>query len=137
VTSLKYTTVTYVTLIASFTTPCSMILSKFLLKRKYRINHYFGVVICLLGLLFLVLMDYFTSDNSSESSQSARNILIGNILCCFSAFCFACQNVGIEYLMEESQMDSFEILSSLGFFGILVSSFQLCEIYSSNVQDYF
>ena len=101
-----------------------MILSKILLKKKYKANHYIGVGICLFALFGLVLTDYLTSTNDSSSNLTATKILIGNALCLASAFCFAAQNVGIEYTMKESNLDPFEILSSLGFFGFLFSIFQ-------------
>eukprot|EP01080_Neovahlkampfia_damariscottae_P006268 gene6268-10275_t len=124
VTSLKYTSVTYVTLIASFTTPCSMILSKILLKKKYKVNHYLGVGICLFALFGLVVADYLTLSENSNEELTALKILIGNGLCLASAFCFSAQNVGVEYTMKESNLDPFEILSTMGFFGFCFSVLQ-------------
>ena len=48
-----------VMLLDCFTIPCVMILSRLILKTKYHLKQFLGVALCVIGLVILILSDYF------------------------------------------------------------------------------
>jgi solute carrier family 35, member F1/2 len=72
----RYTSITNASLLLSFTTPSVMILSILMLQRKYKWNHFVGVLICLFGIIGLIFGDYLFT---IEASKTAKEILFGNI----------------------------------------------------------
>ena len=69
--AFRYTTLTSVTLFDALAIPASMIISKCIFQcRRYRTLHYFGVAICMMGIVFNVLQDYESDTTSSNSSGS-------------------------------------------------------------------
>jgi solute carrier family 35 protein F1/2 len=126
VTAYRYTTIVSIILISSFVTPCVMVLSMLFLKRKYRFTHYLGVVICLSGIAFLVICQYFL--NQEAATHTPLQLLIGNVLVICSSILYAISNVGAEYVMkgtENSFQNSLEYLSTFSFFALILNTIQM------------
>ena len=71
--AFRYTTLTSVTIFDALAIPASMIISKcFFQYRRYRTLHYFGVAICMMGIVLNVLQDYESDTTSSSGSDSTN-----------------------------------------------------------------
>ncbi|CAD5112077.1 DgyrCDS1320 [Dimorphilus gyrociliatus] len=64
-----YTTVTSVQVLDCFTIPTVLILTRIIFKIRYRMSHFIGVVICLLGLAALIGADILVSRHSAERRE--------------------------------------------------------------------
>lgn len=120
----RYTNLSSIILLTSFTTPCTMVLSMIFLKKRYRWNHYLGVFICLFGTAFLVIFDYYFSESSTFTSTQ---MITGNILVIVSSFLYSISNIGCEYVMRNdasSIQNSLEYFSSFGFFAFVINALQ-------------
>lgn len=108
-------------LLDCFTIPCVMALSKFFLKSTYNWKQLLGVIICLIGLVTLVLSDYFYDPD--ESTRSTSQAVFGDVLCIFGSILYSISNVGQEGMVR--RYGRHEWLSSLGFFAFFLSGIQL------------
>jgi drug/metabolite transporter (DMT)-like permease len=66
----QYTSITSVMLLDCFTIPCVLLLTRLILKTRYQARHFFGVTLCLSGLVLLVLSDVHSADRGGECSVS-------------------------------------------------------------------
>lgn len=133
VTAYGYTNLSSIILLTSFSTPCTMILSWIILKKKYRWNHFLGVFICLFGTGFLVVFEYIFSEKSKNSSWE---IIIGNLLVIISSFLYSTSNLGCEYVMrnEDSHIqNSLEYFSSFTFFAFFINALQTIILESKQI----
>lgn len=65
----NYTTITSVMLLDCFSIPCVVILSTFFLGYKYSKIHFFAIMLCLIGFLFIVLNDANVFEGNNGSSD--------------------------------------------------------------------
>lgn len=112
----QYTTITSVVLLDCFAIPCTMILSIIFLDARYATRHYFGTLLCLLGLFCNVFSDAYSGP---DSNQSYPNSSLGDFLCLLAYFLYAISNVLQEYLVK--YVDRKEFLGMLGFGGSIIS----------------
>jgi len=94
------------------------VLSKVFLKNKFRRMQILGVLCCIVGLVILVLSDYFYNPR-----PDANNPILGDILCLMGSVLYAISNVGQEGLLRK--YSRFEWLSFIGIGGSVVSGIQL------------
>jgi solute carrier family 35 protein F1/2 len=59
----SYTSLLSAMLIGAWSTPMVVILSYFLLGKRYRVNHYIGILLALVGLGVLIFSDYNLQEN--------------------------------------------------------------------------
>jgi solute carrier family 35 protein F1/2 len=98
----RYTSLTSVTLLDSFTIPMVVCLSAGLLGAIYRRGHYLGFSLCLGGLLVLVVTDRSTAGSGGGGQQQeASNPLLGDALVLLGATLYALCNVLQEWLLGE------------------------------------
>eukprot|EP00501_MAST-03F_sp_TOSAG23-6_P000798 GSMAST32.ASY1.ANO1.828.1 assembled CDS len=119
----QYTKVTSILLLDCFSVPVCMFLSYIFLTAKYTRYHFIGCILCFSGIGAL-----FYSDVSTTNSSTARNPLLGNLLCLLGASLYATSNVGQESVVKVH--NPLEFLGMLGLFGSIISisqSFILCE----------
>lgn len=92
----QYTSITSVLLLLnSCTIPIVMLLSFILLRRRYHLLHYLGVLCCLCGIGVLVV------DDLQDLVEHTR--WFGDLLCLLSALCYSVSNVGQEWCLKRKQ----------------------------------
>ncbi|OAQ28104.1 DUF914-domain-containing protein [Linnemannia elongata AG-77] len=114
----NYTSLLSAMLLDSWTIPCVVILSVFVLRMRFLRLHYLGVVICLLGMGFLVWSDMVAGKNFPGSDY-----LKGDLFCIIGATFYALSNVGQEFLVRQRPI--YEVVGQLGFWGAIVNGIQL------------
>ncbi|PIN11750.1 putative membrane protein [Handroanthus impetiginosus] len=122
----QYTSITSVMLLDCWTIPCVLFLTWFFLKTKYRIKKFFGVVICIAGLVVVVFSDVHSADRSSGSSP-----IKGDLLVLAGATLYGVSNVTEEYFVKSA--DRVELMSFLGIFGAIISAIQISIIERSEL----
>lgn len=114
-TAYNYTSITSVMLLDCFTIPCAMLLSTYFLRAKYQLRHYIGICFCLSGLGCIIYIDLGKEDGMSDA-------VIGDILCLFGAFLYACTNVLQERVVKTQNRE--EYLGMVGVFGACIALVQ-------------
>lgn len=104
--------------IDAFVLPIAVVLSYFLLKQHFKMNHVIGVIACLIGCGLIIMADTWVKDINKENHR-----LIGDLLCLVSSILYAISNVGAEYLLKSTSKR--EYLAMIGFFGTIISILQM------------
>ena len=135
VTAYQYTDITSILLLNSLTIPWVVLLSYFVLKKRYNLKQVAAVIVCLLGLGLIVVSDILRE--RSRGNQSSPTAWIGDLICVGSSLMYACQNVLQEYMLKrlgKTMLGSdSEYLGMLGLFGFLFSVIQWTIIERSEV----
>ncbi|BDA51211.1 Solute carrier family 35 member F1 [Coccomyxa sp. Obi] len=118
--AFRYTFLTSVQLLNSFTVPCVFILSWTFLRARYRPLHCFGAALCLASLALLVLMD------ASVPKVDQQRPLTGDTLVLLGALAYAACNVAQEKLLRRST--TVEVLALMGAFGFVWSCLQAAAL---------
>lgn len=121
--SYRFTTITSVMLLDCFTIPVAMTLSTLFMAVVYTRRHMVGVLLCTVGMAFVVLSDLQTSANDNSVSATGKRALLGDALCLVGATIYGVSNV-----MQESIVKShsrIELLGMTGAFGAVLSGLQL------------
>ncbi|KAF9099478.1 hypothetical protein BGX23_002058 [Mortierella sp. AD031] len=114
----NYTSLLSAMLLDSWTIPCVVILSIFVLRVRFLRLHYLGVLVCLLGMGFLVWSDMIAGKNFPGS-----DLIKGDLFCIVGATFYALSNVGQEFLVRQRPL--YEVVGQLGFWGAIVNGIQL------------
>lgn len=114
----KYTNLTTVQLLDSFTIATVMVLSFFFLRMRYKIINFMGVALSIIGILALVLADI-------QGSRAGRgpNPVLGDLLCLGGSLLYAVSNVAQEFLVKNHSIT--EYLGLIGITGSIASAVQL------------
>lgn len=115
VSAFRYTSLTSVSLLDSFSIPAAVVLSILILGAMYKKSHYIGCVLCLTGLFILVLSDQIVTEEKSVYSSP----LFGDFLVLCGATFYALSNVLQEWLLAD--IKSSTLLSMQGRFGFIIS----------------
>ncbi|KAL4608475.1 solute carrier family 35 member F2-like isoform X1 [Arapaima gigas] len=115
----QFTTLTSVQLLDCFVIPVLMALSWMFLKTRYKLVHYIGVAVCLLGVGAMVGADLL----AGRDQGSSNDILLGDGLVLISATFYAVSNVCQEYTVKN--LGRVEFLGMMGLFGTIISGVQL------------
>ena len=115
ITAYNYTSITSIMLLDCFTIPSSMVLSMYFLRAKYQVRHIGGILICLSGLGCIV-----ASDIRRDGEMS--NAIVGDILCLFGSFLYACSNVLQEKVVKSQDRE--EYVGMLGVCGSCIALVQ-------------
>ena len=119
----QYTSLSSVMLLDCFSIPCVMLLSRFLLQRRFSVSQIVGVLFCLGGIVALVLSDWL-GDSFKQGASSSP--IIGDFLCLASALLYAVSNVGQEAAV--TQHSKIEFLGMLALFAAPLSLAQSAAI---------
>nr|GLL20179.1 solute carrier family 35 member F1-like [Ipomoea trifida] len=114
----QYTSLTSVMLLDCWAIPCVMLFTWIFLKTKYKIGKFFGVFICVAGLVLVIFSDVHAADRSSGS-----NPIKGDILVIAGATLYAICNVSEEFFVKSA--DRVELMAFLGLFGAIISACQI------------
>lgn len=137
----QYTTITSVMILDCFSIPVVMFLSFFVFRRRYRILHFVGVLVCLIGLAALLI-----SDISYASFVDGEFVLFGDLLCLVGATLYGLSNVGQELALRHaasvdtrtptfltSQQHRSELLGMMGLFAAIISFVQAAIFEASSL----
>ena len=113
----NYTTITSIMLLDCFTIPCCMILSYVFLGCRYTSKHLFGILLCLLGLVCIIMNDWFGPDK--KDNEEVSNAVLGDILCLSGAVLYACSNVLQETMVKFTSRNRY--LGYLGSYGWFIA----------------
>lgn len=123
----QYTDITSVLLLNSLTIPWVVILSFFLLKKRYSLKQMGAVVLCLCGLGLVIASDSLRGRWNDVEAEYPK-AWIGDIICVGSSLMYAMQNVLQEYMLKRLGSSAFasntEYLGMLGLCGFIVSNVQ-------------
>ncbi|BFZ25286.1 hypothetical protein BsWGS_28325 [Bradybaena similaris] len=117
----QYTTVTSVQILDCFSIAAVLVLSRIILHTRYRLTHYVGVAISVLGLGGLVGADVITGNTEEDGGGS--NVALGDILVIAGAMLYGVSNVAQEFVVKSYSRSEF--LGMLGVFSTLVSGIQV------------
>jgi solute carrier family 35, member F1/2 len=114
--SFRYTSLTSTTLLGSLTVPSTMLFSRFIMSKHFRCHHYVGVLLCVIGGSLTLYMD--TESTNESRDHISTSSYIGDILAVSAALMYGLGDTIAEYWVK--QLDRYEYLGMLGFFGILL-----------------
>ena len=118
--SFRYTSLTSTTLLSSLTVPATMLASRYILARTYRLPHFFGVCLSLLGGAMTVWTDV-GSETSTDTNHP--HSYIGDLLAITAAMLYGVSDAIGEYSIK--YIDRVEYLGMLGFFGAILTFLSL------------
>jgi solute carrier family 35, member F1/2 len=133
--AISLTTVTSISLVDAISVPTAMILSHYFLKRQYLKLHYVGAALCLTGVTLGVVVDLIANrihqDSSytdyyeaADGSEEYPNKVLGDVFAGVGAVLFGTNDVLTEYSVHRFGGTT-EYLAMMGFFGTLISLFQV------------
>ena len=128
----KYTTLTSITILASFVVPFVMLLSYYLLKYRYTYKHIIGMVVSMSGLVITMTVD-MQRINNNHTPATAINPILGDILIIMSSFMYACSNI-LQETIVKSGIATDEFFGYLGVYGTIISSIQVYFYEYNNIQ---
>ena len=121
--SFNFTTLTNTTLLGSLTVPATMVASRYILARAFRLPHFIGVCLCLLGGTLTVWMDVGKVASTKDTEPSHPHSYIGDILAIAAAMLYGLGDTIGEY--STKHIDRVEYLGMLGLFGAILTFLSL------------
>ncbi|XP_065838394.1 solute carrier family 35 member F1-like isoform X2 [Oscarella lobularis] len=118
--SYHFTSLTSVQLIDGLAVVSVVVLSLIFLGVRYRILHYAGVILGMLGTVSLILADV----HKNKSNSQELNAALGDGLAASGAIMYGISNVAQEYLVKKH--GEMEFRAMIGIFGAFVSGTQAC-----------
>ncbi|KAJ2403232.1 hypothetical protein GGI23_000101 [Coemansia sp. RSA 2559] len=116
-----YTSLLACMLLDTWTLPCVVVLSYFLLKARYWWLQILGVLMCLGGMGLLIKGDVDTGQN-----YAAQDAVKGDIFMLIGATCYALSNTTEEFIVRHRPQ--YETVAWLGFFGTIINGVQMAII---------
>jgi len=146
--AFKYTTLTSVSLFDALAIPSAIIVSRIAFGRRYKRAHFFGVLVCSVGIAINAFQDYREdkalelSDDSVESEQEELieadypHKMLGDTLAIIGGILFGIDNTLHEVAVRDwgSQL---EYLGSMSFFATIISFLQMLVIERDEILDFF
>lgn len=123
----QYTNIASVMLLDCWTIPVVMVLSFFFLRARFRVCHYVGVVLCVLGLALLVVSDLLKGETLTSGSKP----WLGDLLCIAGATLYGIIDVCQESLVKK--FSPIEFLAMIGLFGMVYSGIQMLALESAQL----
>jgi drug/metabolite transporter (DMT)-like permease len=127
--SFRYTTLINTNLLTSISVVSVMTSSKIILKRVFRIPHFIGVSLVLLGTSFIVSSDFKDGDTITTSiehhefsNMNNYQHIQGDAFAIIAALLFGLNDTLAEYCIKNATIN--EYLAMMGIFGFL---FSMCE----------
>ncbi|MCI4389675.1 hypothetical protein PGIGA_G00101170 [Pangasianodon gigas] len=115
----QYTTLTSVQLLDCFVIPVVLLLSWFFLLVRYKVVHFVGVGVCLLGIGCMVGADVLVGRQQGLGDHK----LLGDLLVLAGATLYGISNVCEEFIVKN--LSRVEFLGMMGLFGSFFSGIQL------------
>ncbi|XP_077977281.1 solute carrier family 35 member F2-like [Glandiceps talaboti] len=115
----QYTNLTSIQLLDCITIPVVLLLSFVVLRVRYKIFHYGGVAVCLLGVGALVGADI----HAGRSHMGGSDKFLGDMLCLIGASLYGISNVAEEFAIRN--YSRVEFLAMVGLWASLISGIQL------------
>ncbi|XP_059368257.1 solute carrier family 35 member F1-like isoform X2 [Carassius carassius] len=115
----QYTTLTSVQLLDCFVIPVVLLLSWFFLLVRYKVLHFVGVGVCLLGMGCMVGADVMVGRQQGLGDHK----LLGDLLVLAGATLYGISNVCEEFIVKN--LSRVEFLGMMGLFGSFFSGIQL------------
>uniref|UniRef100_A0A673MT18 Solute carrier family 35 member F1-like n=1 Tax=Sinocyclocheilus rhinocerous TaxID=307959 RepID=A0A673MT18_9TELE len=115
----QYTTLTSVQLLDCFVIPVVLLLSWFFLLVRYKVLHFVGVGVCLLGMGCMVGTDVLVGRQQGLGDHK----LLGDLLVLAGATLYGISNVCEEFIVKN--LSRVEFLGMMGLFGSFFSGIQL------------
>ncbi|XP_047657866.1 solute carrier family 35 member F1 [Tachysurus fulvidraco] len=115
----QYTTLTSVQLLDCFVIPVVLLLSWFFLLVRYKVVHFVGVGVCLLGIGCVVGADVLVGRQQGLGDHK----LLGDLLVLAGATLYGISNVCEEFIVKN--LSRVEFLGMMGLFGSFFSGIQL------------
>ncbi|ROL52498.1 Solute carrier family 35 member F1, partial [Anabarilius grahami] len=115
----QYTTLTSVQLLDCFVIPVVLLLSWFFLLVRYKVLHFVGVGVCLLGMGCMVGADVLVGRQQGLGDHK----LLGDLLVLAGATLYGISNVCEEFIVKN--LSRVEFLGMMGLFGSFFSGIQL------------
>ena len=142
--AFRYTTLTSVTLFDALAIPAAMIISRcvvFRTSRRYRVLHYVGVVVCMVGVCLNVFQDYESDADAAESENDISveeypHKLWGDLCAITGGILYGLNDVLTELTVSKAG-GTIEYLGILGVFGFLISLFQSLLLEREHIQEFF
>ncbi|KAJ1664190.1 hypothetical protein IW140_004219 [Coemansia sp. RSA 1813] len=114
----EYTSLLACMLLDTWTLPCVVVLSYFLLKARYWWLQILGVLMCLGGMGLLI-----KGDVDAGKNYEAVNAVKGDIFMLIGATCYALSNTTEEFIVRHRPQ--YETVAWLGFFGTIINGVQM------------
>ena len=115
--AFTYTPMTSVSLFASLAVPSAMIISKICLGRVFGSIHVLGVLMCMVGVVYNVIVDHHEDLITTElRQQEFPHRLFGDILAIMGGILFGIVDVVSESALKTTKGDPTEFLGMIGFF---------------------
>lgn len=119
----RYTSITSISLISVMNIPSCMTFSRIILKRKYDVRHFLGVLVCLVGLFWSIFSDHGggggDGGGEEEDDYAANNRVLGDALAMIGAVMYGLNDTLCETIVHAASIE--EYLGMLGVFGVLIS----------------
>jgi len=123
VTAYQHTSVTSIQLLDSSTIIFVLILSYFILKRRFSPLHLFFVLLVFVGLGLMIWSDIRSSDSSQIDAK-----WLGCVLVIVGCMMYAISNVALEKIVNERPYAHVEYLSQLSMWAFIISSIQMAVL---------
>ncbi|KAI9504861.1 hypothetical protein GGI25_004199 [Coemansia spiralis] len=117
----NYTSLLACMLLDTWTLPCVVVLSFFLLRARYRWTQILGVLMCLGGMGLLI-----KGDVDQGKNYAAVDAVKGDIFMLVGATCYALSNTTEEFIVRHRPQC--ETIAWLGFFGTIINGVQMAII---------
>ncbi|KAJ2078497.1 hypothetical protein H4R24_004438 [Coemansia sp. RSA 988] len=114
----SYTSLLSCMLLDTWTLPCVMVLTYFLMKVRYRWAQILGVLMCLGGMGLLI-----KGDMDAGKNYKATDAVKGDMFMLIGATCYALSNTIEEFIVRHRPQ--YETVAWLGFFGTIINGVQM------------
>ncbi|KAK4546519.1 hypothetical protein LTR36_001736 [Oleoguttula mirabilis] len=114
----RYANLLSIQLISFWAIVVVVLISLTLLKVRYHLAQYAGILVACGGLGLLIGSDHITHANSAPGSHTLR----GDLFALLGATCYGVSNVLEEYLVSKRPM--YEVIGQLGFWGMFINGVQ-------------
>ena len=125
----RYTNILSAQLLNFWAIVCVVLISFFFLKVRYRLFQIAGILVCCGGMGILLASDHLQGINGGATSDMVK----GDLFALLGATCYGFSNVFEEFLV--SKRPTYEVLSFLGLFGILINGVQAAIFDRQSFQD--
>ena len=146
-----YTTFSSITLYDSLSIPTAMIASRYLLLRRYRKPHLTGTLICMIGVLLNIFVDYEEDKKLSTDASSGVNMdpasktilkeypdkALGDLLAIIGGLIYGLTTVLTEMAIKEHGNTTNEYIGVMGFFAFLISGIQATILERDEIRKFF
>ncbi|KAJ2522627.1 hypothetical protein H4217_000626 [Coemansia sp. RSA 1939] len=117
----EYTSLLACMLLDTWTLPCVVVLSYFLLRARFWWTQVAAVLVCLGGMGLLI-----KGDIDAGKNYAASNAVKGDIFMLIGATCYALSNTTEEFIVRHRPQ--YETVAWLGFFGTIINGVQMAII---------